>query len=100
GKRLPQVPRHQTSAQLTWSSQSTFAVQARWSTMQFDDDLNQLPLRSYFVTDAFYSRPLAARIHLIFAAENIFDRRIEASATPVITLGQPRSLRVGVRYGQ
>jgi outer membrane receptor protein involved in Fe transport len=100
GKRLPQVPRHQASAQLTWVSQSTFAIQARWSAMQFDDDLNRLPLRGYFVTDAFYSRPIATRIDLTFAAENIFDRRIEASATPVITLGQPRSLRAGVRYGR
>ena len=100
GKRLPQVARHQASAQLAWSSTSTIGIQSRWSTGQFDDDLNQFHLRGYFVTDVFYAHPLRGRVDLTLAGENIFNRRIEASATPVITLGQPRALRVGVRYGR
>ncbi len=98
GKRLPQVPRHQASGQVEWTSQSTIAMQLRWSAMQFDDDLNRLPLRGYFVTDLFYAHPLAGRLDVTLSAENIFDRRIEAGATPVITLGQPRSVHLGVRF--
>ena len=98
GKRLPQVPRHQATAQIVFTSPITAAVQTRWSGMQFDDDLNELPLRSFFVADVFLSHALRDRIDLILAAENILDERIEASATPVITLGQPRAIRLGVRY--
>ncbi len=98
GKRLPQVPRHQATGQVLFSSLLTAGLQARWSGSQFDDDLNELPLRSFFVADVFLSRGLGERVEVILAAENIFDERVEASATPVITLGQPRSIRLGFRY--
>lgn len=91
GRRIPQVPRN--SATLQWSYASMFGVQTRWSSMQFDDDLNQFPLRSYVVTDVF-----ATRGWFTVSAENVFNRRVEAGATPVITLGQPRAVRVGFRY--
>lgn len=91
GRRIPQVPRNQ--ATLQWSYASMFGVQTRWSSMQFDDDLNQFPLRSYVATDVF-----ATRGWFTVSAENVFNRRVEAAATPVITLGQPRAVRVGFRY--
>ena len=99
GKRLPQVPRHQATLQTTFTPvKVTIATQLRWSSMQFDDDLNQFPLRSYVVADAFASYTLIPRVSLTLAAENIFNRRIETAATPVITLGQPRTIRFGVRF--
>ena len=100
GKRLPQVPRHQATAQLTYSARATVSLQTRWSTMQFDDDRNELPLRSYFVADLFASHPVARGFDVTLAVENVLDRDVEVSATPVITLGQPRAWRVGVRYGR
>jgi outer membrane receptor protein involved in Fe transport len=96
-KRTPQVPRHQATLQLSYRGAA--GVQARWGGLQFDDDLNQFRLRSYFVADAFASRPIARGVEATLGIENIFDRRIETAATPVITLAQPRSVRVGVRYG-
>ena len=91
GKRIPQVARHQ--ATLQWMV-SSFGVETRWASRQFDDDLNQFPLRPYIVTDVFarYGR-------FTVSAENIFNRRVEAGATPVITLGQTRAIRVGWRFG-
>jgi len=101
GKRLPQVPRHQATLQATFTpSRATIAAQLRWSSMQFDDDLNHFPLRSYVVADAFASYPIAPRVALTLAAENVFDRRVETAATPVITLGQPRTIRFGIRFGR
>jgi outer membrane receptor protein involved in Fe transport len=101
GKRLPQVPRNQATLQATLTPpRMTIATQLRWSSMQFDDDLNQFPLRSYFAADAFASYAVTARVAVTLAAENIFDRRIETAATPVITLGQPRSVRGGMRIGR
>ena len=43
------------------------------------------------------SYPLRASVALTLSAENLFDRRIEVSATPVITLNTPRTVRLGIR---
>ena len=95
GNRVPQVPRHQATAQLMWKRIGT---QLRWSALQFDDDRNELPLDAYFVADLVASWPLMHGLEATAAIENVFDEDIEASATPVVTLGQPRAWRVGVRY--
>ena len=97
GRRIPQVPRNQATAQASWRN---YGVQARWSAMQFDDDLNELRLGGYLVVDAFASHPLRNGFALTFAAENLFDQAVEVSATPVITLGQPRAFRLGLRYAR
>ncbi|HEX7708994.1 MAG TPA: TonB-dependent receptor [Thermoanaerobaculia bacterium] len=100
GNRVPQVPRQQLTAQLIRTGSVTGGVQARWSDMQYDDDRNALPLASYAVTDLFLAVPLANRLAMTFAVENVFDEQVEVSATPVISIGQPRAWRVGVRYGR
>ena len=97
GKRVPQVPRNAATAQLSWR---TFGAQVRFSSMQFDDDRNELPLDGYVVADLFASHPLRRGVELTLAVENLFDEDVEASATPVITLGQPRALRLGLRYAR
>lgn len=97
GKRIPQVPRQQATAQVSWRR---FGAQARWSAMQFDDDLNQFPLASYFVADVFAAQPLTRGVEVNAAIENIFNRDVEVSATPVVTLGQPRAIRIGLRYAR
>ena len=91
GRRVPQVARNQ--ATLQWSYAALAGVQTRWSSSQFEDDLNQFPLRAYIVTDLFVTRGM-----FTLSAENIFNRRVEAGATPVITLGQPRAIRLAFRY--
>jgi outer membrane receptor protein involved in Fe transport len=95
GKRPPQVPRHQATLQVRFLN---VGAQLRWSSMQFDDDLNQLALRSYAVADVFASHAIGAHLDAIVAVENLFDRRVETAATPVIALGQPRAARVGLRF--
>lgn len=95
GNRVPQVPRHQATAQLSWRNTG---VQIRWSAMQFDDDRNALPLDGYLVADLFASHPIGRGLEVTLALENAFDEDVEASASPVITLGQPRAWRVGVRW--
>ena len=97
GARTPQVPRNQATLQLSYRSLG--GLQARWSSMQFDDDVNQFPLRGYFVVDFFTAVPIASRLDATVALENAFDRRVETAATPVITFGQPRAVRIGLRYG-
>jgi outer membrane receptor protein involved in Fe transport len=99
GKRLPQVPRNTATMQLAFNAaRASVGLQARWSSMQFDDDLNQFSLRSYAVADLFALYPIASRFDATFAVENATNERVEVSATPVISLGTPRTVRVGVRY--
>jgi outer membrane receptor protein involved in Fe transport len=99
GKRLPQVPRNTATLQLAFTpARGSAGLQARWSSMQFDDDLNQFPLRSYAVADLFASYPIAARFDGTMAIENATNRRVEVSATPVLTMGTPRTIRLGLRY--
>jgi outer membrane receptor protein involved in Fe transport len=93
--RVPQVPRHQATAQASWRNAG---VQARWSAMQYDDDRNELSLAGYLVVDLFGSRPVHNGLDVTLAVENLFDEEVEVSATPVVTMGQPRAVRVGVRY--
>ena len=97
GKRVPQVPRAQLTGQLQWR---TIGVQTRWSASQFDDDRNELPLDGYFAADLFASPPLGRGVDVTVALENIFDEDIEVNASPVITHGQPRAWRIGLRYAR
>jgi outer membrane receptor protein involved in Fe transport len=99
GKRLPQVARNQATLQTSYTAaRATVGVQTRWSSPQFDDDLNQFRLRGYFAADVFLSHAIVPRLEATLAVENVFDRRIEAAATPVIALAGPRAVRVGLRF--
>jgi len=99
GLRLPQVPRQQLTIQTRYENPSivTLGLQARASSSQFDDDLNQFRLDSYFTLDAFVSRRLNRRLEIFGAVENVFDQRYEVGKTPVTTLGPPILIRGGLR---
>lgn len=100
GLRVAQVPRHQASAQLRFSGPrlGTLGLQARWIGDQFDDDRNELRLRSFTTVDALVSHPLGRGLEIFAAGENLLDERIETGRTPVLTLGPPLSVRVGLRF--
>ena len=99
GLRLPQVPRHQVSFQIRFDEPrlASVSLQARWMDEQFDDDLNQFRLNSFTTVDALISRDLGRGISVFAAAENLFDERFDIGRTPVLTLGPPRMVRIGVR---
>ena len=99
GKRLPQVARQQLSFQLRHAGRGplTFGVQGRAAGAQFDDDQNLFRLGGYFTLDALVSRRLGRGVEAFAAAENLTGRRYEVGRTPVLTLGPPAFVRVGVR---
>jgi outer membrane receptor protein involved in Fe transport len=99
GLRVPQVARQQFTFQARYTNPTrlSFGVQARASSSQFDDDQNALRLRGYFTLDALASRRLARGVEAFAAAENLTGRRYEVGRTPVLTLGPPLFLRVGLR---
>lgn len=99
GNRVPQVPRYQFGAGLTWADPRllTASVQVRVSGEQFDDDLNAFELGDYTVVDLSLSRGLGSRVHAFLAVENLFDVEYDVGRTPLRTIGWPRTARAGVR---
>ena len=100
GKWIPQVARNMATAQLRFSHPrlGLLSLQERASGHQFDDDANLFLLHSYFRFDAYASRSVGRNFELYASGENLFDRSIEVGKTPVLTLGNPRTARMGLRF--
>jgi outer membrane receptor protein involved in Fe transport len=99
GNRVPQVPRYQLGASVTYVDPRGFtgALQARRFGAQFDDDLNAFELTSYGVMDLSLSQQVRRGLHAFVALENLLDADYDTGRTPIRTIGWPRSVRVGVR---
>jgi outer membrane receptor protein involved in Fe transport len=98
GNLVPQVPRHQGTVHLhAQRSGWTASMQFRSSGLQFDDDQNLLPLSSYAAVDGMIGRNVREAAMIYIAAENIFNQRIETARTPVVAIGSPVQVRLGVR---
>jgi outer membrane receptor protein involved in Fe transport len=99
GLEIPQVAPHQFTFQTRYSLPHgwTVATQARASSHQFDDDLNQFPLASYFQLDAYVSKHLRRGVDAFAAVENLTDSRIQTVATPNINVGPPIFARAGLK---
>ncbi len=99
GNWIPQVARNMATAQLRLSHPKLglLSLQERASGHQFDDDANQYLLHSYFRFDAYASRHVGRHVEMYASGENLFDRSIEVGKTPILTLGTPRTARVGLR---
>ncbi len=99
GLRLPQVPRHQAVLQLDFAKRRYFVNAAvRFSSRQFDDDLNRFPLGRYGILDLSAGRDLTRYTQLFFACENLSDETYVVGRTPVETIGMPRRLHAGLRF--
>ncbi len=100
GNRVPQVPRVQFGAGLTWADPAlaTVSVQVRGNGAQFDDDLNELELNAFAVVDAMVSRSVGRVAQAFVAVENVFDEEYDTGRTPLRAIGWPRTVRVGVRF--
>jgi outer membrane receptor protein involved in Fe transport len=100
GLRIPQVPKHQATFQVSYANPSliTLGIQARAGGQQFDDDQNRFPLGRYFTIDALASRRLTPNFDIFVAAENLFNQRYLTGRTPVSTVGPPALIRGGIRF--
>lgn len=99
GKWIPQVARNMATAQVEVHERrwGLLSLQGRMSGRQYDDDVNQYLLHSYFRLDAYASRAIGEHVQLYAEGENLLDRAIEVGKTPLATLGTPRVARFGVR---
>jgi outer membrane receptor protein involved in Fe transport len=101
GKNVSEVPRNQ----FTWEARYwrpdriMLSVEGRYSSLQYDDDLNTLPLGQYYVMDLFAGRQLKNGLTVYVAAENLLNQRYAvAEVPPIINQGPPILARIGLRY--
>lgn len=95
--RLPQVPFHQGLVEVSYHGPFRFLADARWTSPQFDDDLNEFPLGGFLLFDLQASRNLGETLELFVAAQNLFDRRFATAATPLERIGEGRLVQGGIR---
>jgi len=98
GNRVPQVPKYQFGAGVTYANPAvlTASAQLRVLGAQWDDDLNTFELGNYGILDAYASRTLSRGLNVFVALENLFDSEFAVGTNPT-TIGWPRTVRGGVR---
>jgi outer membrane receptor protein involved in Fe transport len=104
GLNVPEVPRHQFSWEARyWKPRKlVLSVQGRFSGLQYDDDLNTLPLKRYYVMELFVGREVHRGVLFYVAAENLLNQRYVVTlqppaSNPLQNLGPPILARAGVR---
>jgi outer membrane receptor protein involved in Fe transport len=98
GKRVAQDPRQRATASLTYDGLATVTGQLRYTSGQFEDDLNTLPMGAYTVVDLFAQRRVAYGITAFARATNLLDRRYLVGRAGVDTIGAPRAILVGLSF--
>jgi hypothetical protein len=73
-------------------------VQGRFIGRQFDDDQNRFSLDSFYSMDVEVGRGIGRRMQVFLAAENVLNQRYQVARTPVLNLGPPALVRVGLRF--
>jgi outer membrane receptor protein involved in Fe transport len=98
GNWIPQVAHNMGTVQIRAFRPSIglLSMQARMSGHQFDDDANTYLLHGYFKLDTYASHNFGKHIELFGSGENLLNRQIEVGRTPTLTLGSPRTARLGV----
>src|SRR3954468_9998387 len=72
GERIPQVPRHTGTAQLTWFNGSTLlSAGLRAFSLQFDDDINRILLPGFVTLQFSAIQPLRAGLAATLEMENL-----------------------------
>lgn len=100
GKWIPQVAHNMATVQVRMTEPriGTLSIQERISGRQFDDDANSNLLHGFSNLDASANRSFGQRLTFFASGENLMNRAIEVGRTPILTLGNPRILRFGVRF--
>ncbi len=98
-ERLPQVPKHQGSAQASWYGPKTLVtLSVRTSALQFEDDRNSQLLPGFALLQLTARQELGHGLKATLAIENMADRRILTGFTPFPQTGAPLLFRLGLRW--
>lgn len=98
GNWTPQVPRNLATLQARFERAvlGTVNIDLRTSGQQYDDQANQFRLAGYAQVDL-YGEHRFGRWRVYSEVQNLLDQPVEAGRTPLLTLGSPRTVTVGVR---
>jgi outer membrane receptor protein involved in Fe transport len=99
GKWIPEVPRNTATAQLRLSRPrlGLVSLQGLENGRTWDDDGNTLLLHGYFELEAYGQHRFGRHLVAFVSGENLMNRQIEVGKTPILTLGTPQLVRVGIR---
>jgi outer membrane receptor protein involved in Fe transport len=99
GNWTAQVPRNSATAQFRLEKQrwGVFGVDLRTSGQQFDDTANQYRLAGYAQVDLYAEHRFGHGLTAYGSVQNVSGNPIEAGRTPVLTLGVPRTISLGLR---
>ncbi|RPJ41559.1 MAG: TonB-dependent receptor, partial [Candidatus Latescibacterota bacterium] len=101
GKRQRQTPLNQFVVRAACDDHSllAFALQGRYVSRLFDDDVNKLPSGDFFVMDLHLSREFMREGEVFVGVENLLDRvyEVRRSTTGYVEVGRPRYVHGGIR---
>ncbi|WP_409019340.1 TonB-dependent receptor [Brevundimonas vesicularis] len=101
GLRPAQAPIWSATAGMDWQARPTLnlALQARYESKRYDDDLNSRILDPALTLDARADWQVTDQASLWLAADNLLDAEVEVSRTGsgVAGYGVPRTFRLGLR---
>ena len=100
GNWIPEVPHQQFTLQGRYISPKivTATVQGTFVGQQFDNDINSLLLKKFFIVDLYLGRSLGHGVEVFAAAENTLNQRYYTNLNPVPSQGAPLFARIGLRY--
>ncbi len=99
GQRLPEVPKQQGTAQLSFTAKNTLISGGiRSFGLVFDDDLNQFKLPGYASLQLLGQQHLTQKLSAVASIDNLLDRTYLVALTPSPNTGSPRMWRVGLRW--
>lgn len=99
GQRIPEVPKQQGTALLTYNWKSTLISGGlRAFGLEFDDDLNQYKLPGYAALGMTAQQRITKRLSALASVENLLDRTYLVALTPAPNIGEPRLWLVGLRW--
>jgi outer membrane receptor protein involved in Fe transport len=100
-RRIPEVPRNQGSAQLSWEKGGTMvSAGVRVFSSQFDDDLNTraFVLAGYSSVQLLARQRLGKGVSASATLENLLNRTYYVAFAPTPNIGAPRLWRIGLRW--
>lgn len=99
GFRLPQVPKSQGSATLTWThKRGMLSAGLRSFALQFEDEINLYRLPGYATIHTTVRYQLTSSVSAMLAIENILDRQYVVGFNPTPLIGAPLLWRGGLRW--
>ena len=101
GNQIRQAPKNSFTAKLRNSNRwFDTTLQGRFVDDRFEDDLNRLPVDSFFLLNAVFSRDFGDSTEVFLAIENLFDKEYEIRVDNdgSSEIGRPRFVSLGFRY--